>query len=464
MAAQGWQMLTAFLVYAYLSRKLGTSLFGAWAVVLSLLAWFEIFVTAGLVKVATKAISETPDDSARLERAAYVGQGLVALAIFVAVQVAADAVAAALGDASLAPLIRISALDIPLYGAYTAASSIVLGRQRFRRQGGAWLVYATSKAVLVAVPVAMGFGVPGALVGNAVSSLVGLVAMWVGLTRAPERLAGVWPTVRSMLMAGTPFLILSLLEGVVQHADLWIVSAAGPGAHATGLYAAATVLAGVPVFLFLGLNRVIFPSVAAARAAGEFGEANEYVVQSLRAAIVVTVLAVAIAASVGRQGIEIVYSAAYAGAFVPLVLLMLAAMGRTIQATCTEILMAETRSRSALTILVVTVVAEVVAVSLLTVRWGLVGAGAGAAVSGLLAAVWAAAALRDSIGARPIGTLLRACVAGAVVAVPIALLAPAPLWLLAVLPLAVAAYAGMLVLLREFSSEELATMRSSVWK
>ena len=72
---QAWHLVTALLLYAFLARSLGPALFGKWSVTLSVLGWFEIFVTASLVKVTTKAISEAPVDPSRSERAGYVGPG-----------------------------------------------------------------------------------------------------------------------------------------------------------------------------------------------------------------------------------------------------------------------------------------------------------------------------------------------------------------------------------------------------
>lgn len=461
MVGQGWHMVTAFLLYAFLARRLGPDLFGQWRLVLSLLAWFEVFVASALVKVVTREIGARPAEGARISRAAYLGQSLVALAVFAAVQAAAGPIAGLLGDATLAPLIRIAALDIPLYGMLSIASAIVLGRQRYERQGVAWLIYATAKAGLIAGLVAAGFSVQGALVGNALSSVVGFAAMVTWRARPRFEYAGALRLVREMLVASVPFLALSLIDGVGANADLWLVSGLVANGAAVGLYASAVVLAEVPVFLFLGLNRVIFASVVTARAEGDCDGADVYATAAVRTAIVVTVFAVAVVASVGRQTIQLVYSSAYAGALVPLIWLMVAGMGRTVQATCSEVLMAQGRRRVALGILGATVLFEIVAVSLLTVRYGLVGAAAGTAASAAVAGVAAGLALRRATGTRPLLTLARSVAAALVVGAALALLAPSPVLLLAAVPLAAAAYAGILWLTREIGPRDLASMRAA---
>lgn len=462
MVGQGWHLVTAFLLYAFLARRLGPTMFGTWSIVLSVLAWFEVFVTSSIVRVTTKAISEAPSDAPRLTRAAYLGQAVVAAVVFGTVQIVAGPVARALSDPGLAGLIRIAALDIPLYAMFMIASAAVLGAERYERQGVAWLVYATAKAGFVAALVAAGFSVPGALVGNALSSLVGFAVLFIVPGPGRQRLAQLWPTARSMMVLSLPFLALSLVEGVGQHVDLWLVSALVSDGTRVGLYASATVLAEIPVFLFLGLNRVIFPSVAGARAAGDPSRADLYITQAVRTALIVTVFGVGFAVAAGHQAIEVVYSAAYAPAFVPLVLLMAAGMGRTIQAVCTEVLMAEDRRRVALTILGATVAGEVVLVAFLAARYGPAGAAAGTAASAGVAAGWAALTLRSALGTRPLATLARALGAAAVLGVGLSLLPPAAAWLPLVFPAAVAVYFGVLTLLREFSAEDLASMRSAI--
>ena len=466
-AGQGWQLFTALFLYAFLARKFGVAVFGSWTVVLSVLAWFEIFVTAGVVKVTTKAISESPPEKRKLAVAAYTAQVTAALVAFVALVLLAPLLARMLGNPALTPLLRISALDIPLFGLLLVASSIVLGVERFERQALAWIVYATAKAGLIALLVASGFWVTGALVGNALSSLVGFSAMFIPTRGERPSRAETIGLARWMFVAAVPFLSLALIEGLGQSVDLWIVSAMVASKVLIGFYASATILAEIPVFLFLGLNRVIFPSVARARSDGEHELAAHYTKQAVRLAIIVTVMGVAFIAAMGRQVIVLLYGATFVGAYVPVVLLMAAGMGRTIRATCTEVLMAESRRREALTLLVVTVLLELILVVVVTPRFGIDGAAAATAFSALIAAVWGGFVLRASVGARPLATLVRCVVSGGVVAAGLAVAMPAPdtstgILLAAtvgLLALGAVLYVGGLWLLGEFGADDIESVR-----
>ena len=462
-AGQAWHLVTAFLLYAFLARRLGPALFGQWRVVLSVLVWFEIVINAGLVKVATKAITEAPEKRAGAERASYAGQMLLAIGAFVLVQVLAGPIASLLSDPLLAPYLRIAALDIPLYGLFLIASAVVLGEQRFERQAVSWIIYATAKFVAIAVLVAVGFSVQGALIGNALSSVVGFVAVFMPWRRRDGSRREIGRLTRWMLVATVPFLSVSLLEGLVQSTDLWFVSALVGNGLLVGLYASASVLAETPMFLMTGLNRVLFPSVARAGAEGDPRLAGHYAVQGVRTALIVTVFGVAVAASSGRLVLELVYSRAYVGAFVPLVILVLAAVGRTVRAACAEVLMATNRGPLAVWSLAAAFVLEVLLLAVLAPRFGLTGAAVGSAAAALAAGAAAAFLIRASLGVRPLLTLVRCTAAAAVVGVALAYLTPdAPVALFATLPLAAAVYVVLLRVVGEIDADDVASIRAAI--
>jgi len=461
-AGQAWHLVTAFVLYAFLARQLGPAGFGQWRVVLSVLGWFEIILHSGLIKVATQRIAEAAESSADSARATYIGQAITGVGVLALMLLLAGPIAGAMSDPALATLIRVSALDLPIYALFLAATGVLLGEQRFERQIVASIVYATAKLVAVGVLVAVGFSVAGALVGNAIASGVGFAVAFAPLPGGMRPTKPVGPVLRIMAVASVPFLALSLLEGVGQSADLWLVSAVVANATLVGWYAAATVLAEIPLFLFSGLNRVLFPSVARARAEGDVELASRYAVQAVRLALMITAFAVAVMAATGKQALVLLYSAAFIGAYVPLAILMVASMGRVIRASCTEVLMAHGRRRASIVILVSTVVLELVLLGVLAARYGVVGAAAAAAIAALVGGVWAAVSLRRTLGSRPVMTLLRCGAAAAVVGLALAWVDPTPVAILVAYPVAAVLYGGMLWVIGEIGRDDVASVRAAI--
>lgn len=452
----------AFLLYAFLARKLGPADFGRWRLVLSLLNWFELWLNSGIVRVVTKSLAEHPEDRAKLTRVGYLGQGAMALGLFTLALVIAGPIAGSLNDPSLATLVRLSVLDIPLYAAFMLAASVLLGSQRFERHALGMSVYATAKFVAVGGSVLFGFSVPGALIGNALASIVGFAAVF---TPWPRR-RGAWREAASgvpeMGKRSVPFVSQSLIGGLVASVDLWIVQRIVATAAVVGYYSSASTLAEVPVFLFLGLNRALFPSIARVEAEGDRAMSARYAQQAVRLALLVTVLSTAVIAATGRQALTFIYSAAYVDAFIPLAILMAAAAGRTVWSVCTEVLMARDRLPRALTILVAAVALEVALLAVLTRAYGAPGAAAAVAAASAIGAVAGAFAIREMLDRRVALTLVRATVAATIVGVALHVIAPASWMLLVAYPLAGVVFVGLLLLFGEVDKDDISSVRAVI--
>jgi hypothetical protein len=84
-------------------------------------------------------------------------------------------------------------------------------------------------------------------------------------------------------------------------------------------------------------------------------------------------------------------------------------------------------------------------------------------VSSLIAAAWGTLKLRGSIGARPLATLVRCAVAAGLVGAALAWWNPAPklLPVAAAVAAGSAAYSALLWALREFSADDIASVRKA---
>jgi len=461
-AGQVWHLAAAFLLYAFLARKLGPAKFGDWRLALSILNWFELFVNAGLVKVATKAIAERPEERPSTIRGAYLGQMVLAAVLFVGALVLAGPVAASLRDPDLAFLLRVSALDIPLYAAFMVAAAVLLGVQRFERHAFGMSVYATAKLLAVGGLVWFGFSVPGALLGNTIASIVGFAATFTPWPRKSEgAFADAVSQAKTMGPASVPFLTQNLLEGLAASMDLWFLKRLVGSSAVVGLYGGAATLAEVPVFLFIGLNRALFPSIARVHAEGDTYMAHRFTRQGVRLALLVTVLGVGVIAATGEQALTLVYSASFAAIAGPLAVLMAAACAKTVWSVCTEVLMAEDRRRTALGIIVGALVVQVALLAALTRLYGAMGAAVAVAIASAGAATVSLLMLRDAFGARMLLTGGRAVLAAGVVGGVLWWIDPQPIALLVLYPLAAVVYVGLLWMLGEVEADDVRSIRGA---
>lgn len=460
-AAQAWQLVTAFLLYHFIASILGAARFGHWRVTLSILNYFELLLYTGIVQVAAKRLAEAPDEAPVIERASYLGQMLFAGGLFIAAELSAGLIATTLREPALKPLIRIAALDIPLVAAFMIASYIRLGRVSFTRQAFGMWVYATAKFVAIAFLVWRGFSVPGALIGNALSSLVGFVVVFKPWEGTAVKFREIWAEARTMGIAAVPFLVQSAVAGVSSDADLWFVQAL-EGSVAAGLYSGAVVLAEIPTFLFGGLSRVLFPSVVSAGARKNEALVARYATQGIRLALLVTVLGIAVIAATGGAALVMVFTPEFAAAAVPFTILMVASVGRNVRAISTDVMMARGQRRQALLIVTGTTFLELALLAVLTTTHGQVGAAVAAAVAAIVAGAAGAWTLRSLLGIRVVWTILRAGLAAAIVGVGLALTHPTGLWLLPAYLVAGTVYILLLLLMREIDAHDIASIRAAV--
>ncbi len=459
MSGQIWYLITVLLLYAYLGRQFGPATFGRWRVVFSILVWLELFVDSGLTKTTSKRIAEGNDDLGLVMRGSYAMQAVVSLIMFGCALLLAWPVSLALGDTSLAPLIRIAALDIPLYAAFSMSRSMLAGMRRFEHQAVGMFVYPLAKLVFIAGLVHGGWSVAGALAGNALASVAGFAATVVPWNRITD-FDRKWQDVSQQLgFAAVPFLVFGLMDAFPASVDLWSVKALMRSNIAAGFYGAASGLAQTPILMFSGLFVILFPSIAKVNAEGDTRLVSQYAQQAMRLVLLITCLGIALTVSTGRQVLALVYSAPFAAAYVPLVLLVVGASLRTVWATCAEIMLARSRQTEALGLLAVMLVAELVALAVLIPRLGLIGAALSVTVSaGVIAAV-GVFRLRRLFGMRPLKTLVRAGAAAGVVGVGInAMSVPVP-WLPFAWLAGAAVYLALLLIMREANSDDVASIR-----
>lgn len=450
----------AFVLYKFLAQELGVAGFGKWRLALSVLNYFELMVNSGLVRVVTKRIADAPDDSPRIERAAYLGQMILAAGLFAVALLAAGPIASALGDPSLAFLLRIAALDIPVVAAFTVATAILLGVQRFERQALGMTLYATAKFLAIGALVWLGFSVPGALIGNALASIVGF-AVTVQLWRSSaDSLAETAAAARSMTWASIPFLALGLIEGLIGYSGLWFVGAMMQSAVAIGLFGAAAALAEMSAFLFAGLHRALFSSVSRVNTEGDEHLLSRYAAQAVRLTFFVGTLGIALIAATGSEALSLVYAAPFAAGAVSFVILMIGAAGQDLRGTITEMLMATGRQRQVLLIVGGTVLLQVVLLAVLTGRYGLTGAAAAIAVAGTVAAGLSLWTVRGLLPRRLFASGLRSVLAAVPAGAALVWLQPKGLWLIPAYVGAGAVYLGALALAREFDADDVASLRA----
>lgn len=263
-AANVTLMVTGYIIAVVLGRSLGPAVYGVYGIIFSLLQGVELISRFGVPQGLSKLIAEQPARSHRLEGTGITLTAIVYSIIFVVFWALSPALAAIFDVADGTRLFRIAAIDIPFFGLYFVMSGILGGRREFRAQAVGICVYGLTKAAGIVILLLVGLSVAGALVVNAIGSIValGYVSYRVGRRSFVPTLRFQGTILRLAVLIGVFTVGAQGLLGV----DLWSLGAVGTqvSADVKGIYVAARSVARLPNILAWAMMAVLVPSVARA--------------------------------------------------------------------------------------------------------------------------------------------------------------------------------------------------------
>ncbi len=261
----GWsvQLIAGYLMKIWLTRELGPSEYGNYGVVMSILLWIEMGAINGLSTATQKFIADSPDNARGILWSIAKIQMIVNSILFLPCFFCASHIANLLKAPELGVLIQIAIWDIWVYSLYFMFFSLMNGLQRFDRQAGILIFYATTKVVFVVFLVRVTHSISGALIGNIIASigglLFGLLLSRKVLSHSDHKKQETRPLIRFALPVAINVLTMQLLFSV----DLWFIMFHW-GSESAGYYIAASDIARIPYYLFLALSSVVMPVLSSA--------------------------------------------------------------------------------------------------------------------------------------------------------------------------------------------------------
>ncbi len=457
LASESLALPAGFLIIVLLTRTLGPAKFGLFALAAAVVVWIEWAIAALFARPAVQLIAETRDWPP-VARALWRYHLVAGVSSALALGVAAGPVAALFGEPEFAALLRLYALDIPLFTLAVFYKTVLVGTAAFNRRAVVSVCRHLSRPLLVWAFLAAGGSIFGAISANILASAVEVIVGGV-CSRIPGRgqpaVIG-WPFLRFAM----PLFIFGVCMRLFDKLDLFVLKILGGTAETVGNYGAAAAAAVAAGILSIAFSPMLLSVMTRCLRDGESERARRIAATALRGLMNLAAFA-AVGSAAAPEIVGLLFGPDYAAAAPVLGVLLFAALAMVYLAFATSIMTCAGHpawaTGVALPMLLLAGVGHLIVIPRLGAM-GAAGVTTGTAVLG--AAVATALVCRAFNAAPPPQSFLRTAVAAGVGFAICTIWPAAGIWI----PVKLAAASGMvavtLVILREWGRPELEIVRS----
>ncbi|HKE15026.1 MAG TPA: oligosaccharide flippase family protein [Kofleriaceae bacterium] len=332
--AKFYFMVAGFVLEIGLRATLGTTTYGAYGVVNSLVSPFNNVLVTGTIQAVSRFGSQRPEAAAAVQRAGLRMHLFVGLALAVAFAAMAPVTASLFHDQAKTGPIMLAALIVAAYSFYSVFVGTANGRREFHKQAGLDIGAATTRMICILGLAAAGFGLYGAIGGWAAAAIIMLLVSTV-VVGLPRRGAGaghptqdlrpmvgffigvsVYLILLNFIMVADQLLLKRLsaewyaasgadaLAALRPHAPAWLMARLGAidPAHAAdgqvGYYRAVQTLARISYQAIIAATFVVFPLVSRSTFENDRGATARYIRTTVRYSLIfATGIAIVMAAN-----------------------------------------------------------------------------------------------------------------------------------------------------------------------
>ncbi|MBI5393398.1 flippase [Candidatus Woesearchaeota archaeon] len=328
-------LLTSYITYVYLARKLGAELFGVYGVVISLVTVVTMVLITGTQQVVAKFVSENPSHAEFIKRKALKLQLLFSGSITVIYFFSSFIIAYLLHDKNLIPFIQLSALIILFHSLFSVFMGYFNGLKLFKQQALYTAMYHIARMILTIIFVMFGYKVFGAIGAFVLSSVLFFVAclLFVGFTKIDTEknsnatiqneksninnilIQKEVVTTKRFISFSMPIMLYIVVIYLLMNIDLFFLKSLSGAAAANlyaGYYTAAQTIARIPYFVVAALPVVLFPLVSSSSFAKNIEKTRDYIRRGLRYTLLLLLPLTAAIAATAKELLTLLYSAEYA--------------------------------------------------------------------------------------------------------------------------------------------------------
>lgn len=280
---------SGYVIHSFLGRFLGPADYGRYGLVITLTTMIIMLIGNGIPTAMSKylgGVFETkPELVPEIKRtAAYLQAAIIGATTFIFFLLS-PVIAGMLKDPSLTPLFRISSLIIPSFAAASFYLYYYIGIHRFGLQAALKSVRSLARIVFV-IGLAYFFHLRGAVAAYILAPATVFATAWIinkfKINPLFPRKPGAYFDWKKLLDYAWPVTLFMLFYELLISLDLYFVKSILMDDHLTGIYNAALTVGRIPYYLFYALTLVMLPSISRTTSQNNLDETNRILSQSFR--------------------------------------------------------------------------------------------------------------------------------------------------------------------------------------
>ena len=456
-AASSLSLPTGILTAAFLSRILGPANYGALSVAASIVVWVELAITMGFNRAAVKFVAEVEDWRSVSTRFLQV-QLLIGIFAALILVLIAPILASWLHSAELSYYLRLFSLGIPFCALFSIHQSILVGRGYFGSRAFLIAAYWLSRMILIFLFVGIWPSVASAVVALITTDAVMLMGSRLFVNPALMGQSGL--SFSNLWDFALPLFFYAVGISMFNRMDLFFVKGLSGVPEAAGFYGAAQNLTIVLSLFMASLSPLLLSKLTQLCSQDKKASARAMIQKALRLTFSLLPFA-GMAAGAATEVVLMIYGQSFLPAGRILAILIFASLGVSMIVVSSSALVAADRPELTFYLIIPIVVLGIGAHFVLVPRFGAIGAAGVTTVLSWFGACFCLLAVYRVWGVRlPVSTILRS-IAICVLAGILASHWHTPgLLLLLKLPVISTIIIFSIILLGEFSSDEMAFVRS----
>ena len=322
--AKAYFIVTSYAVQLLLPRIFGEAKeFGLYSATMSGVAILTNVLIVATIQSVSKFVSEDESRAGVALRQGLRIQAMVGGVLALAVFILAPAIAHALLDDQLTPLLRIASVVVFAYALYAAAVGSLNGRHLFGKQARLDVTFSTLRTTGILGGAALGLGAIGAVAGFATAAtiIVTIALIWVGFGEAGKPgekikrrrwlgfMAPIWTyqiCLNGILMIDLQVLKRTATEIALSSATT-TQAAVDLANQYVGYYRAAQTFAFVPYQLIISMTFIVFPMISKATSLGDQAAARSTIQHAMRLSLLLLLLVAAPVSGAAEGVMRIAY-------------------------------------------------------------------------------------------------------------------------------------------------------------